>query len=68
MTCHVKVNVSVRLSAMVRVGIVLDIAVWIKVGVGLCVVRGRGRGMFLDMIGNMVGVGKGRWVGIAVGV
>jgi len=47
---------------------VLDIAVWIKVGVGLCVVRGRGRGMFLDMIGNMVGVGKGRWVGIAVGV
>ena len=68
MTCHVKVNVRVRLSAMVRVGIVLDIAVWIKVGVGLCVVRGRGGGMFLDMIGNRVGVGKGRWVGIAVGV
>ena len=35
MTCHVKVNVRVSLSAMVRVGIVLDIAVWIKVGVGL---------------------------------
>jgi len=29
---------------------------------------GRHNVMFLDMIGNMVGVGKGRWVGIAVGV